>query len=362
MCTSTPKPRTGRILGYVAPNRIPRAPSPQTAPNFLWFPSLRHIDPRTSGHLVQPEGRPAHAQWGPTVGSTKVPGAKKMIFSKVVPRQLGMLKQVFLGRFEPVVARFGRWKIPKCLENGPFGDQQWVKSGAKTHFSKNDPGPYMMLKQVVSAHFEPLVTCFGSWRIPKSLENGPFWDQKGVRNGSKTRFSKSDPGPFEMLKQVFLARFEPVLTQFSPFHHMYAPPCALRTYLRDVWWRHLELREGCRLEDIYYYTPLPVNLANKQQATTTTRHHFVLATAPSHRLGLDFILAILGLGWWPCQIQDLSQKLNVGVPGPWRQVGWCPSKSALFLAKNRHFLPKTALVRVQNSQTKANGCYTARAA
>ena len=26
-----------------------------------------------------------------------------------------------------------------------------------------------------------------------------------------------------MLKQVVLARFEPVLTEFSPFHHMYAP-------------------------------------------------------------------------------------------------------------------------------------------
>ena len=83
-----------------------------------------------------------------------------------------------------------------------------------------------------------------------------------------------------MLKQVFLARFEPVLTEFSPFHHMYAPLCALRTYLRAVWWSHLELGEGCRLEDIYiyiyiyYYTPLPLNLANKQQqqATTTSKH------------------------------------------------------------------------------------------
>ena len=56
-----------------------------------------------------------------------------------------------------------------------------------------------------------------------------------------------------MLKQVFLARFEPVLTEFSPFHHMYAPLCALRTYLRAVWWSHLELGEGCRLEDIYIY-------------------------------------------------------------------------------------------------------------
>ena len=40
-------------------------------------------------------------------GSTRVPGAKKNIFSKVVPGPLGMLKQVFLARFEPVVARFG---------------------------------------------------------------------------------------------------------------------------------------------------------------------------------------------------------------------------------------------------------------
>ena len=111
----------------------------------------------------------------------------------------------------------------------------------------------MMLKQVVLAHFEPVATRFGSCKIPKCLVNGPFWDQQWVKNGSKTCFSKSDPGPFGMLKQVFLARFEPVLTEFSPFHHMYAPLCALRTYLRAVWWSHLELGEGCRLEDIYIY-------------------------------------------------------------------------------------------------------------
>ena len=73
--------------------------------------------------------------------------------------------------------------------------------------------------------------------------------QKWVKNA----FFISDPKPLGMLKQVFLARFEPVLTEFSPFHHMYAPLCALRTYLRSVWWSHLELGEGCRLEDIYIY-------------------------------------------------------------------------------------------------------------
>ena len=28
--------------------------------------------------------------------------------------------------------------------------------------------------------------------------------------------------------------------EFSPFHHMYAPRCALRMYLRARWWSHLE--------------------------------------------------------------------------------------------------------------------------
>ena len=98
-----------------------------------------------------------------------------------------------------------------------------------------------MLKQVVLAPFEPGVKHFGPWEIPKCLENGPFRVQKWVKNGSKTRFSKNDRGPFEMLKQVFLAHFEPVLTECSPFHHMYAPRGALCTYLRAVWWSHLEL-------------------------------------------------------------------------------------------------------------------------
>ena len=145
-----------------------------------------------------------------------------MIFSKVVPRPLGMLKQVFLARFEPVVTRFGPWKILKCLENGPFWDQKWVQNGWKTRFSKSDPRLFWMLKQVVLAHFEPVVTCFGPWKIPKCLENGPFWEQQWVKNGSKTCFSKSDPGPFGMLKKVFLAHFEPISTGFGPWKSQYS--------------------------------------------------------------------------------------------------------------------------------------------
>ena len=57
-----------------------------------------------------------------------------------------MLKQVFFASFEPVVTRFGPWKIPKYLENGLFWDQKWVKIGSKTCFSKNDLGPFGMLQ------------------------------------------------------------------------------------------------------------------------------------------------------------------------------------------------------------------------
>ena len=83
-----------------------------------------------------------------------------------------MLKQVFLAHFELVVARFGPWKIPKCLEKGPLWDQKWVQNGSKRCFSKSDPSPFCMLKQVFLAHFESEVTRFGPWKIPKCLEKG----------------------------------------------------------------------------------------------------------------------------------------------------------------------------------------------
>ena len=192
---STIRPRNGPKRRQKAPKFAPCAPAPQNQERAAsWATWLKN---EFRGHLVHPQPptfygfqasespnetrRPLY-QWslgaaggpasqhtvGANGGSTRVPRSKKIIFSKVVPRPLGMLKQAFLARFEPAVARLGPWKIPKCLENGPF------------------------------------------------------WDQKGVKNGSKTRFSKSDPEPFGMLKQAFFARFETVLTEFSPFHHMYA--------------------------------------------------------------------------------------------------------------------------------------------
>ena len=51
-----------------------------------------------------------------------------MTFLKSDPRPCTTLKQVFLDRFELVVAHFGPPKIPKCLEKGMFWDQKWVKN------------------------------------------------------------------------------------------------------------------------------------------------------------------------------------------------------------------------------------------
>ena len=63
------------------------------------------------------------------MGQQGPPGAKQMTFFKNDPRPHGMPKEVFLARFELVVACFGPPKIQKCLENGLFWDQKWVKNG-----------------------------------------------------------------------------------------------------------------------------------------------------------------------------------------------------------------------------------------
>ena len=114
---------------------------PKSSPNLFFFNSL----PSKWGGGV---GQPEPCTLGANDGSTRVPGAEKVTFSKVVPRPLGMLKQVFLAPFEPVVTHFNPWKIPKCLENGPFWVQREVKNASKTCFSKSDHRPFGVHKQV----------------------------------------------------------------------------------------------------------------------------------------------------------------------------------------------------------------------
>ena len=69
-------------------------------------------------------------------------------------------------------------------------------------FSKNDPRPHGMPKQVVLARFQPVVTHFGPSKVPKCLKNGPIWDQKWVENWSRKHFSEIHPRPFGMHKRM----------------------------------------------------------------------------------------------------------------------------------------------------------------
>ena len=71
-----------------------------------------------------------------------------MTFLKNDPRPCATLKQVFLDHFELVVAHFGPPKILKCLENGVFWDQKWVKNGSPMHFSRPHPSPFGVHKRV----------------------------------------------------------------------------------------------------------------------------------------------------------------------------------------------------------------------
>ena len=107
-------------------------------------------------------------------------------------------------------------KCQNALTMGRFGTNNGSQNGSKTHISQSDPAPFGALQQVILAHFQPMLTRFGPWKIRKCLANGTFWEQKSFKNGGKTHFSKSDHAPFRMLKQMFLAHFEPVVTRFGP--------------------------------------------------------------------------------------------------------------------------------------------------
>jgi hypothetical protein len=157
----------------------------------------------------------------------------KAFFRIGKPTPFGMLKQLFLACFEPVVTHYGPWKIPKCNENGPFWAQTWLKKGSTMRFSKSHDAPFGMLKQVFFAKFEPVVTHYGPWRIPKCLENGPFWDQTWVKKGSKMLFPKSFDAPFGMLIQALFARFEPVVTHYGPWK---IPKCLENGLFWDQSW------------------------------------------------------------------------------------------------------------------------------
>ena len=100
MCTNTPKPSTGRILGYVAQNPILRAPSPPATPHFLVVSKpqnhpTRRLVPPYLWSLGAAGGQPGPRTAGANGRSTGVPGAKKRIFSKLFLDHLGCSNKCF---------------------------------------------------------------------------------------------------------------------------------------------------------------------------------------------------------------------------------------------------------------------------
>ena len=73
---------------------------------------------------------------------------------------------------------------------GHFG----TKNGSKTHFFwQNNPTPFGILKQVFLAHFEPVVSPIEPWTITKCFENGSYRHQEGSKVGQKRVFPKVIP-------------------------------------------------------------------------------------------------------------------------------------------------------------------------
>ena len=68
--------------------------------------------------------------------------------------------------------------------------QQGPPGAKKMTLIKTNPRPYGMPKQVFLAWFELVVARFGPPKIPKCLDNRLFWDKKWVKNGSKMGFPK----------------------------------------------------------------------------------------------------------------------------------------------------------------------------
>ena len=88
-------------------------------------------------------------------------------------------------------------------------------------FSKDTFALFGLHKQVEWAHFEPMWSNFGPSQGRKGLKNGPIWDHKWLKNGSKPWFSKHDPGPLVVPKRMNIAHFEPLLSRSHPLSSAY---------------------------------------------------------------------------------------------------------------------------------------------
>ena len=92
-------------------------------------------------------------------------------------------------------------------------------------FSKDTFALFGVPKQVERAHFKPMLGNFGPSQGRKGLENGPIWDHKWLKNGSKPWFWKNDPIPVVVPKRMNATHFEPLLSRSHPLSGTYFICC-----------------------------------------------------------------------------------------------------------------------------------------
>ena len=177
----------------------------------LWC-SKRCFQPMASLFVTRfaPRKIPKCLENQPKMGQTWVKSRSKKLFffGKLSWTTQRCSNECFQPMLSLFVTRFGPWKIPKCFESGPFLVEKLAKKGSKKHF----PKLILELLGCATQFFQPILSpyyTFGPRKISTCFEKGPFLVEKWAKKGSNQHFSKSDPGPFGVLKQVFSARFGP---------------------------------------------------------------------------------------------------------------------------------------------------------
>ena len=123
-----------------------------------------------------------------------------------------------LSSWWPVLALL---KSQNALKMECFATKNGSKMGQKKCFSRNDPKPFGVPKQVEWSHFEPMLSYFSPSQGRKGLENGPIWDHKWLKNGSKPWFSTNDSSLVVVPKRMNIAHFEPLLSRSHPLSIAY---------------------------------------------------------------------------------------------------------------------------------------------
>ena len=118
----------------------------------------------------------------------------------------------------------------------PIFDPFWVSKqpiskafcdfgGAKTACNGLKMGPFHLFRHPKWSRIifgkNTFLTHFLYAKGRKGLSNGPIWDHRWLKNGSKPWFSKNDPTPVVVPKQMNIADFEPLLSRSHPLSGAY---------------------------------------------------------------------------------------------------------------------------------------------